>query len=327
MADLRSEFRTFHDRIALTSGKKSALRKSRDAIRARIRSHFSESLKLKVPKFLGQGSYAMGTTVNPLDGEFDIDDGVYLQHLDNKDNSKWPTPETVHSWLVKAADGHTNEKPVDKQRCVRVQYAGQYHLDLPPYAELNVEYMLAEKGSRGWHRSDPLGLTLWFRETVKLRGEQLRRIVRYLKAWADFQSGRRGKMPSGLILTVLAVENYRGDERDDLCLANTVRSILAATAQVLHVYNPIDSEEELTARLSPEQKARFQEAISALASDAAAAVETEDSEKASKLWRMQLGDRFPSIEHRVEIQQQRNDANGLAAVYGARNPSKPWAFL
>ena len=24
----------------------------------------------------------MGTTVNPLDGEFDLDDGIYLQHLD-----------------------------------------------------------------------------------------------------------------------------------------------------------------------------------------------------------------------------------------------------
>jgi hypothetical protein len=326
MADLKNEFGTFHDRIALTSGKKSALRKSRDAIRARIRSHFSESLKLKVPKFLGQGSYAMGTTVNPLDGEFDIDDGVYLQHLDSKDNSKWPTPEAVHSWLVKATDGHTNEKPVDKQTCVRVQYAGQYHVDLPSYAELNGEHMLAEKGSRGWHRSDPLSLTLWFRGTVKHSGEQLRRIVRYLKAWADFQSGRRGKMPSGLILTVLAAENYRSDERDDLSLANTSRSILTATQQVLRVYNPMDSEEELTARLSPEQKLRFQEATSALASDAAAAVETDDREKASKLWRRQLGDRFPPIELRIEIQQQQKDATSLAAFYGPRNPSKPWAL-
>ncbi|MEW6666827.1 MAG: nucleotidyltransferase [Thermodesulfobacteriota bacterium] len=325
MADLNTEFGTFYDRIALTSGKKAALRKSRDAIRTRIRSHFSGSLRVKVPKFLGQGSYAMGTTVNPLDGEFDIDDGVYLQHLDGRDNTKWPTPGTVHAWLVQATDGHTNEKPVDKQTCVRVQYAGQYHVDLPSYAEHNGEYMLSDKGSRGWHRSDPLGLTLWFRRTVKQNGEQLRRIVRYLKAWADFQSARRGKMPSGLILTALAVENFRGTERDDLCFANTARSMFAATGQVLRVHNPVDSEEELTARLSPEQKARFQEAILALAADAVAAVETDDREKAAKLWRRQFGDRFPSVEHRIEIQQQRKDANGLAAFYGARSPSKPWA--
>ena len=121
MANLHKEFGTFHDRIALTSGKKESLRKSRNAIRDRIRKHFRENIKVELPKFRGQGSYAMGTTVNPLDGEFDIDDGVYLQHLDKNDDSEWPTPETVHSWLVKATDGHTKEKPIDKRTCVRVR--------------------------------------------------------------------------------------------------------------------------------------------------------------------------------------------------------------
>ena len=325
MADLNTEFGTFHDRIALTPGKKAILRKSRDAIRDRIRSHFSKSLKVKVPKFLGQGSYAMGTTVNPLDGEFDIDDGIYLQHLNDKDNAKWPTPETVHSWLVTATDGHTNEKPIDKQTCVRVRYAGQYHVDLPSYSEFNGEYQLAETGSKGWHRSDPLGLTLWFRGNVKQSGEQLRRIVRYLKAWVDFQSGRRGKMPSGIILTVLAAGSFRADERDDMALKNTVQAMSISAHPVLSVHNPIDTAEELTARLTDEQKGRFQEAISDLATDAAMAVATDDREKSSKLWRKQFGDRFPLIESEIKIEEQRGDAGRLAVLHGARNPSKPWA--
>ena len=81
MADLHSEFKIFHDSIALNSSKKESLRKSWDAIREKIRKHFRDQLKVNVPKFRGQGSYAMGTTVNPLDSEFDIDDGIYLQHL------------------------------------------------------------------------------------------------------------------------------------------------------------------------------------------------------------------------------------------------------
>ena len=327
MANLHKELGTFHDRIALTSGKKESLRKARDAIRDRIRKYFRDSLKLAVPKFRGQGSYAMGTTVNPLDDEFDIDDGVYLQHLDDNDDSKWPTPETVHRWLVQVTEGHTSEKPIDKRTCVRVQYASQYHVDLPSYAKLSDDYMLAEKGEKGWHGSDPMALTQWFIEYVKAHGEQLRRVVRYLKAWADFQSGRRGKMPSGLILTVLAAQNFRADERDDVSLTYTAMAISNAVNPVFCVYNPVDSEEELTARLTDEQKVRFQEAISDLASDAVEAIETDDIEEASRLWRRQLGDRFPAIEKENKVDKKQEDAAKLAGFYVARKPAKPWGRL
>jgi len=325
MANLNSEFKTFHDRIALTSAKKESLREGRDAIRDRIRKYFRENLKVKSPKFLGQGSYAMGTTVNPLDGEFDIDDGVYLQHLDENDDTKWPAPETVHTWLVKATDGHTNDKPIDKRTCVRVRYAGQYHMDFPAYANLNGQYKLAEKGKKIWPQSDPVALTAWFKESVRMHGEQLRKAVRYLKAWADFQSGRRGKMPSGLILTVLAAQCFHADERDDVALANLAQSISYVIRPVFYVYNPVDIKEELTVRMTNDQKARFQEAISDLALDAAKTIDTDNREEASKLWRKQLGDRFPIIESAIEIGQKQEDATKLATLYVAKNPSKPWA--
>jgi len=327
MADLNNEFMRFHDRVALNSGKKESLRKARDAIRDCIRNYFREDLEVRLPKFLGQGSYAMGTTVNPLNGEFDIDDGVYLQHLDESDDSNWPTPETVHRWLVKATDGHTKEKPIDKRTCVRVRYAGQYHVDLPSYANLNDEYMLAEKGSKGWHRSDPLALTAWFKGKVEVNGEQLRRLVRYLKAWADFQSGRRGKMPSGLILSVLAAQHFRADERDDVSLANTTQGIYNAVYPIFCVYNPVDNQEELTARLTDEQKQRFQDAILDLSSDAVNAIGIGDREEASKAWRRQLGDRFPLIETSVEVGQKQEDVAKLTSLYVEKNPAKPWAHL
>lgn len=324
MADLHKEFTTFHGKIALTSRKKEYLRKSRDAIRDRIRKYFRDNLKVALPKFHGQGSYAMGTIINPLGGEFDIDDGVYLQHLDMNDGSQWPKTTTVHRWLVNATDGHTKEKPIDKRTCVRVQYAGQYHADLPIYAKLYRDFLLAEKGAKGWHHSDPKALTQWFIENVKQHSEQLRRIVRYLKAWADFQAGRIGKMPSGLILTVLAARNFLPNERDDLSFADTAYAISNAVNFVFCVYNPVDSDEDLTARLTDEQKARFQEAISNLASDAAIAVDADAREEASKLWRRQLGDRFPAVEKDDNANHKKKDASKLAALYVTKNPPKPW---
>ena len=325
MADLQDKFKTFHDRIALMSGKKVSLRTARNALRDKIRKYFRDVLKLNVPKFHGQGSYSMGTMVNPLNGEFDIDDGVYLQHLDTSDKSEWPTPETVHRWLVQATDGHTGQKPVDKRTCVRVRYAGQYHVDLPVYGELNGAYLLAEKGEKGWHQSDPLALTDWFKGRVKIHGEQLRFIVRYLKAWADFQSSRRGKMPNGLILTVLAADHFYADTRDDIALANTLRNIDDAMRIILSVCNPVDAAEELTSRLTDQQKKRFQEAISDTADAATEAINIDDRHEASNIWRKQFGDRFPSVEKKDDSDQKKAITTGLATVYAAKNPSKPWS--
>jgi len=324
MADMQTEFKTFHDQIALTSGKKISLRTARNALRDKIRKHFRDVLKLNMPKFHGQGSYSMGTMVNPLNGEFDIDDGVYLQHLDTGDKSDWPTPETVHRWFVQATDGHTSQKPIDKRTCVRVPYAGQYHVDLPAYGELNGDYLLAEKGEKGWHRSDPLALTNWFNGRVKVHGEQLRRIVRYLKAWMDFQSSRRGKMSNGLILTIMASNHFYAITRDDICFANILRAIADAVTVVFRVYNPVDATEELTSRLTDQQKSIFQEVVADAADAAIEAIKIDDRHEASNIWRIQFGDRFPAVGKKDDVNQKKAITTKLAAVYAEKNPSKPW---
>lgn len=327
MANLHSEFSTFHDRIALNSSKKASLRTSRNANRERIRQYFRDTLKILIPKFRGQGSYAMETTVNPINGEYDIDDGVYLQHLDNQDDSNWPAAATVHNWLVKAAEGPTNEKPMDKRTCVRVRYAGQYHVDLPSYGELNGKYLLAVKGETKWPHSDPLALTDWFLGQVKMHGEQLRRIVRFLKAWADFQSQRRGKMPNGLILTVLVASHFRRHEKDDVAFANTVQAISNAVSPLFYVLNPADCNEELTARLTDIQKSRFQEAISAAAEDAQEAINMDNRHEASKQWRKQFGDRFPLVENTESNEAKKQIAAGIAYVHQTKKPPNPWGWL
>ncbi|MBT3256934.1 MAG: hypothetical protein HN366_10810 [Deltaproteobacteria bacterium] len=326
MADLTREFKIFHKTIVLTSGKKASLRRSRDAVRKRIRNHFQETLNFPVPKFRGQGSYAMGTTVNPINGEYDIDDGVYFQHLDTEDASAWPAATTVHQWLVNAVDGHTSEKPMDKRTCVRVRYVGQYHVDLPSYGEFNGQYLLAVKGETPWPHSDPLALTDWFIDQVKSYGEQLRRTVRYLKTWADFQSHRRGKMPSGLILTVLAANHFQSHKNDDVALANTLQTISNAVDAIFFVLNPVDVSEELTARLTDVQKTRFQEAVTAAAEDANAAVLSEDGHEASKHWRKQFGGRFPLVAKEESNGRKKQAAAGIAGYHAGKKPPKPWGW-
>jgi hypothetical protein len=239
----------------------------------------------------------MDTTVNPLDGEYDIDDGVYLQNIDKDNKNNWPAPETVHSWIYKAVEGHTKEDPIDKRTCVRVIYSGQYHVDLPIYGEYKKAYYLAEKGENGWHTSDPRALADWFKKQVKQSGEQLRNIVRYLKAWADYKSKSKNvKLPNGLILTVLVVENHANKERDDSAFGRTIRNIYQKIVDSLVVYNPVDQSEILTERLTETQKKTFKDLLASLLDSANKALDEKNKKESCKIWRKEFGDRFPCCD-------------------------------
>jgi len=172
--------------------------------------------------------------------------------------------------------------------------SGGYQLDLPVYALLKGQSYLAECGAKGWHPSDPIALVEWFSSAVSNHGEQLRRLVRYVKAWAEFQSWQYGVMPGGLLLTVLTVQNYYRNDRDDISMAMTFQAIESHTCPLRHILNPVDSGDDLTARMSILQFAHFQEAVAKAASDAAQAVQCSSIGHASDLWRKQFGDRFPA---------------------------------
>ena len=295
MADLQHAFGKFHTRIALTRGNKVVMQKAREATRERIRRYFHDTLQVKMPMFRGQGAYVMDTMVNPIGGEYDIDDGVYLQHLDHQNDGNWPAADTVHRWLMNALDGHCGGKTEGKRACVRFRFPSLYHVDLPVYGQLNGRFRLAVKGAPNWPSSDPISLSLWFGSHVSRYGEQLRRIVCYIKEWSGFQTRRCGDMPGGLILTVLAVQHYQNHDKDDVALARTLKAISNAVCPLFSVPNPVDIGEELTVRLTDVQKTNFQDAVQKAGGGTMAALNMVDSHKALALWRKVLGDRFPKV--------------------------------
>jgi len=319
MADCHDLFREFYEKIKLSSSKKSSLRKSREGVRERIRKHFKETKKEAVPSFKGQGSYYMATTVNPLNEEYDIDDGVYLNNLP-EDKGQWPTAETVHEWIMKAVEDQTSTPPQDKATCVRVIYEGKYHVDLPIYGIYEDNAYLAVKGDKQWTLSEPIKLGDWFLDEVKKKGEQLRDIVLYLKAWSD---KKPNKMPNGLILTVLAVENYHADERDDVAFSKTVEGIYAAIKDNFLVKNPIDDSEELTNRLSSAQKTNFKEALQVLVENSKEALKETDKKKASKIWQKEFGDRFPICQDDTKV----NKASVAEVNIVRPRVTNPWSRI
>jgi hypothetical protein len=304
MADLHETFVNFNDNIKLSETRKNELRTSRNAVREDIRKYFKDNKDKHNVKFKGQGSFSMNTSILPLSGEYDVDDGVYIF---GKEEDR-PTPSQAHSWILKAVENRTNQNSIDKNTCVRVQYAAQYHLDLPIYyktTDNDNEYFfdssdvpeLAHK-NEGWIPSDPYAFRIWFEEKAKGK-EQLKRIVRYLKAWTDNKNNLN--LPSGMIFTILSVNNYVSKVRDDEAFLETLKSIQLAIdtsknyCARYECFRPtVDTTENLLDKYSSEtRKKNFLGALDSLITSGNQAIEAKSKKDACAKWQKHLGDRFP----------------------------------
>jgi hypothetical protein len=255
----------------------------------------------------------MNTSILPLSGEYDVDDGVYIF---GKEEDR-PTPSQAHGWILKAVENRTNQNSIDKNTCVRVQYAAQYHIDLPIYYKTtdndNENFFdssdvpeLAHK-DKGWIPSDPYAFRIWFEEKAKGK-EQLKRIVRYLKAWTDNKNNLN--LPSGMIFTILAVNNYISKVRDDEAFLETLKSIQLAIDTSKNFwaryecFRPtVDTTENLLDKYSSEtRKKNFLDALDSLITSGNQAIEAKSKKDACAKWQKHLGDRFPcsTIEEKDE---------------------------
>lgn len=239
------------------------------------------------------------------------------------DEDEWPAPATVHNWIIDAVKNHTKTDPENKKTCVRVIYKGSYHIDLPIYIESESKCKLAHL-EKGWIQSQPKNITDWFREQINDKGSALRNVVKILKGWADYQGDKRGKMPSGLALTILTANNFVDCERLDECVYETVKGIYWQIKDEVEIYNPTDPSEKISDRLSDQVKQRFQEAVESLFDNLKAAYENVSFYESSKLWNEEFGDRFPLTSDPNE--EQKKNIAMLAQKYDRVKTIKPWGY-
>ena len=81
-----------------------------------------------------------------------------------------------------------------------------------------------------WEPSDAERIAGWFRDQLKMHGDQLQRVWRYLKAWRDHQWAKGG--PSSVHLMLAASRHFdRQPGRDDKALAQVARFLPTALAE------------------------------------------------------------------------------------------------
>lgn len=302
MANNHEQFIKFNDSIRLDESKQKELRQNRDKLREIITKYFEDNLSDKTkPEYREQGSYKMYTIVNPIHKEevddngkikklypYDLDDGVVF--VDKEENRE--KISTYHNWIYKAVKNHTTKGAERKNTCIRVLYADGHHIDLPIYFEVKDDDSnpeLAHK-SEGWVESNPKEFYNWFNDKAQ-KNYQLRRIVRYLKAWRDKQNNSYStKMPSGLALTILATNHFSPEERDDIAFRDTLKAIKNELDSKYKCERPTTKKgEDILQKYS---ETHFKDRLNKLIDAANKAIEDENPKEGCKKWQKHLGNRF-----------------------------------
>ncbi|MBS1780427.1 MAG: hypothetical protein JST70_13935 [Bacteroidetes bacterium] len=274
----------------------------------------------------------MDTIINPIEHDYDLDDGVYFLGGQSK-NERAPV-QNFHDFVfqaVKADNPHVYDVK-DKDTCVRALYKEGYryqlneqqmefdrgfHVDMPIYYSDTIKCPDLAHLKKGWTVSDPIEFIEWFenkvnskfdplflyeraryqdayrewREQIYNEDKQVRRIVRYLKAWCDFIDD---DMPCGIILTILGANSYVGRNTDDVALRDTLISMKATLDAAFECRRPTTPKgEDILAGY--DKKATFMSHLQNFMNAAIQAVNEPNQKRACGKWQTQFGDRFSCL--------------------------------
>lgn len=283
----------------------------------------------------------------------DLDDGVYLPMTFVKLTKRPSTASQIFfaaaeqalTPLVKKKEWTMDS---GKATCIRIEISGRAHVDVPLYAIPDEEFILlrASLESRGfdsiseavtkaeldvwtalprdsvllahrkenWKKSDPRPLRDWFVGEVEVKGDQLRRIVRYLKAYRDWRWPEGG--PTSILLMATAVPLFEAQHgRDDLALLN----VAAGMAKSLRagVANPTDQNESLTERLGAEKVEEAAVAFEGFEKFLRGALECSNPEQACAWMIEKFGNRFPNEPDWVKVSSVKDTVAAVAPVAAA----------
>lgn len=284
----------------------------------------------------------------------DVDDGCYLPLSFMSQTTRPSVAarvffEVAEEALAPLALERKWKLITSKPTCVRIEISSFAHIDIPLYAIPDDEFTTLAKAAMqnygyadlaeavrkaehdawtalpdrsvllahrecNWMESDPRPVKEWFLAEVAARGEQLRRVVRYLKAFRDWKWASGG--PTSILLMTAAAPLFeRRDRRDDLALLDVVAALPAKLRG--GVNNPIDEGESLTKRLGAENVEDAARQFEAFEKMLRGALHAGSETQACRWMISEFGPRFPNAPDRVKIVSVAATIAAVPATAGA----------
>jgi hypothetical protein len=241
-------------------------------------SHPASPITIFNPYLYPQGSLRSDTTVRPLgQAEFDVDLVCQLDIRFNVD------PAAVYQLIWdRLSDHEVYKKMIErKPRCIRLNYAGQFHMDVVPAVPdascggtcIKVPE-IPKPTLKDWKPSNPIGYAEWFEKmtmkqpkVIKMAAEAksydalcapkpahlkrpLRLAVQLFKRWRDITfAGQMDVAPPSIILATLSGIYYLGEQEYADALTGILNQIVAVTKSCrLELRNPVNSAELISER-------------------------------------------------------------------------------
>ncbi|KOP68481.1 hypothetical protein AMS62_27000 [Bacillus sp. FJAT-18019] len=245
--------------------------------------------------FYLQGSYATKTSIRPQkkDEEFDVD-AVLLLELDSD-----LKPKEALSWLAKRMKENDEYDIKERDRCVRINYAGDFHMDVvlaKPSSFGDYIYIPSKKEGQ-WKKTNPAGFKTWCDGIHADHNYQFQNIVKLLRYWRDLRVGK-DTAPKSILLTTLIGENMVGKNSIAESLLETLNEMLDALDSYIQwdrtvfVGNPSLSEENLARDWDEDRLRTFKKKLTKLQSDVKDAFDETDKEKSLNKWK-EIFPKFP----------------------------------
>ncbi len=293
---LTSYFKSFMETtVNLNDDRIAKLNDRVDAITSFLRTHpVFDELFIDV---LPQGSYAHRTIIKPVGGrEFDAD--VLLALTEHPD---W-TPAEYTAELKRAFEGSATYKGKahKRTRCVYIDYADDFHIDVVPYVEARKD--ITNNKTDDWEHTDPEGFTAWFEDKGRIvGGGRLQASLRLLKYLRDSKTTFSIK---SVLLTILVgeqVESWRTDVDEKyyadlptafVHLLEDLDTYLQARVWMPAIYDPAGTGEDFSLRWHQDGYAIFRTKIRDYAAKARAAYDEPNKATSLALWQELLGTAF-----------------------------------
>ncbi len=292
---LNDHFQKFHADISLNSTRVSRIKSAHETWEDILRN--DEEVGDDLEDFYLQGSYATHTAIRPQGNkEFDVD-AILLLSIDDDQ-----TPKDVLSWLARRM--RTQEKYKDsitqRDRCVRVTYAGDFHIDIVPAKVKDGDVILIPSKKEGeWVETNPKGFMAWCRDVNQNSQGKFTRVAKFVKFWRDTTVGQ-DTAPKSILLVTLIGMNMVGASSDAESLVLTLEELVANLDDVLdeegkpYVENPSLEGENLARDWNRAKFDIFKDKIERFTSKARDALDEEDKDKSIEKWQEIFGTTFPS---------------------------------
>jgi hypothetical protein len=248
---------------------------------------------------IAQGSYAQKTIIKPVGNhEFDADVLLLMKEWDG-----WEPKDYVNELCKRFKASATYASLASRQsRCVLLNYANDFHMDVVPYLARDDEHWITNRVTNELENTNPEGFNEWLDARDRITNRRLVEVIRLMKYLRDFK--QRFSVRSVVLSFLLAeqasevrklAKGYSDLPTAFVTLLSDLDTWLQARPTLPWIPDPSCPSQNFHDRWDPDQYTSFRERIHYYAAKAKEAYDLPASdgvEPSLKAWQAIFGDGF-----------------------------------